>query len=81
MRSMDNWVGEFYASVLFQDLEDNVDCVIIVVYGSNVNQRRPYFWKELDSVRDGWNGAWCIGGDFNAIRFPEDKLGGCRLKR
>ena len=70
-------VGYCQMSVLFQDLENNADCVITAIYGPNLNQRRQEFWIELDTVRDRWNGAWCIGGDFNVIRFPEDKLGGC----
>ncbi|KAF9620374.1 hypothetical protein IFM89_011109 [Coptis chinensis] len=27
------------------------------------------FWKELEEVREWFGGLWCIGGDFNAIRF------------
>eukprot|EP00268_Persea_americana_P001438 TRINITY_DN10442_c1_g2_i1.p1 TRINITY_DN10442_c1_g2~~TRINITY_DN10442_c1_g2_i1.p1 ORF type:complete len:130 (-),score=14.91 TRINITY_DN10442_c1_g2_i1:80-469(-) len=33
------------------------------------------FWKELDVIRQRWNGAWCIGGDWNISRFPSEKLG------
>ena len=32
-------------------------------------------WNELDDIRKGWNGPWCIGGDKNIIRFPSEKMG------
>ena len=41
--------------------------------------RGEEFWNELDLVRGRWNGAWCIGGDWNIIRFPGEKLGGCKF--
>ena len=69
----------FFVSVVFEDFENNKDCIICVVYGPNVNQRRAVFWSELDSIRARWNGPWCIRGDFNIIRFPEEKLSGCRI--
>lgn len=30
-------------------------------------------------IRGRWNGAWCIGGDWNVIRYPSEKLGGSRI--
>ena len=72
-------MGVFFVSVVFEDLENNKECIISVVYGPNANQRRTDFWRELDRVRAKWNGPWCIGGDFNIIRLPEEKLGGCRI--
>ena len=70
-------MGAFSVFAVFEDLENYEDCIISVVYGPNVNQRKANFWSELDSIRLRWKGPWCIGGDFNIIRFPEVKLGGC----
>lgn len=41
------------------------------------SQFRPR-WKELDGIRRRWNGPWCVGGDWNVVRFPGEKLGGYR---
>lgn len=52
---------------------DNMVCV------PNVNNRRVQFWRELLAVNARWSGPWCIGGDFNIIKYPEEKLGGCSM--
>lgn len=30
-------------------------------------------------IENEWQVPWCIGGDFNAIRFPSEKLGASRM--
>ena len=30
-------------------------------------------WEDLGAIRGRWNGPWCIGGDFNALRFPYER--------
>ena len=50
------------------------------VYGPNNSQRRDDFSKEMDMIRGRWNGAWCIGGDWNIIKFRSEKLGGSQLR-
>ena len=34
---------------------------------------REFFWEELGAIRGLWNDPWCIGGDFNMIRFPDER--------
>jgi hypothetical protein len=36
-------------------------------------------WEELAGVRSWWGVPWCIGGDFNVVRFPSEKLREGRL--
>lgn len=43
------------------------------------SKRRMEFWKEQDMIKGMWNGACCIGGDWNIIRFPSDRLGGSKI--
>ena len=40
---------------------------------------REEFWQKMDMIRGRWNGAWCIGGDWNIIRFLSEKLGGSKI--
>ena len=30
-------------------------------------------WEDLGAIRGRWGNPWCIGGDFNVIRFPSKR--------
>uniref|UniRef100_A0A2N9EHP5 Reverse transcriptase domain-containing protein n=1 Tax=Fagus sylvatica TaxID=28930 RepID=A0A2N9EHP5_FAGSY len=32
-------------------------------------------WDELAGIRSWWDVPWCLGGDFNVVRFPSEKVG------
>ncbi|XXG85714.1 hypothetical protein AAC387_Pa11g0748 [Persea americana] len=68
-------VNEFSVSVLIEDLVENVRWLLTFVYGPNDGQRRKVFCKEMDMIRGRRNGAWCVGGDWNVIRFPWREIG------
>ncbi|RVX11624.1 hypothetical protein CK203_015802 [Vitis vinifera] len=44
------------------------------VYGPTMKRFREPFWEELGAIRGLWTDPWCIGGDFNVIRFPRGSL-------
>lgn len=37
--------------------------------------KEEIFWSSLEEVYHLANGPWCIGGDFNVILSPDEKLG------
>ncbi|RVW24688.1 Transposon TX1 uncharacterized 149 kDa protein [Vitis vinifera] len=43
------------------------------VYGPTMKRYREPFWEELGAIRGLWFDPWCIGGDFNVIRFPSER--------
>uniref|UniRef100_A0A2N9FUW6 Reverse transcriptase domain-containing protein n=1 Tax=Fagus sylvatica TaxID=28930 RepID=A0A2N9FUW6_FAGSY len=45
------------------------------VYGSNVDRERSLMWDELTGIRNWWGVPWCVGGDFNVVRFPSERMG------
>ncbi|RVW20562.1 putative ribonuclease H protein [Vitis vinifera] len=43
------------------------------VYGPTLKRYRELFWEELGAIRGLWSDPWCIGGDFNAVKFPSER--------
>ena len=44
-----------------------------------MKRNRELLWEELGDIRGLWNDPWCIGGDFNMIRFLNERRKGGRL--
>ncbi|RVX19563.1 hypothetical protein CK203_005041 [Vitis vinifera] len=40
---------------------------------STMKRHREMFWEELGAIRGLWSDPWCIGGDFNVVRFPSER--------
>ncbi|KAK3017547.1 hypothetical protein RJ639_007419 [Escallonia herrerae] len=55
--------------------EDSFDWVFTGVYSPNDDELRKELWLELLEVQRRWSKPWCVGGDFNVIRFPFEKSG------
>uniref|UniRef100_A0A2N9GA24 Reverse transcriptase domain-containing protein n=1 Tax=Fagus sylvatica TaxID=28930 RepID=A0A2N9GA24_FAGSY len=45
------------------------------VYGPNSDSERGFLWEELAGLISWWDAPWCIGSDFNVVRFPSEKSG------
>ena len=64
--------GEFSITCIFQMVGGDFTWAFTGVYGPQARVDKIRFWKELQRIRDGWPGPWCIGG--NLMRF-------CTLKK
>jgi hypothetical protein len=73
--------GQFSISCRFKNVQDQFDWAFSGVYGPNLDVDRSILWDELAGVRSWWGVPWCIGGDFNVVRFPSEKLRAERLTR
>ena len=62
---------QFTVSCRFKFLEDDCTWVFTEVYGLT-NGNREYLWEDLGAIRGLWSDPWCIGGDFNITRFPNE---------
>ena len=72
-------VGLFSISCRFKNCEDGFRWIFSGVYGPTMKRNRELLWEELGDIRGLWNDPWCIGGDFNMIRFPNERRRGGRL--
>ena len=44
------------------------------VYGPNIVRDRGLMWDELAGIHCWWDVPWCLGGDFNVVRFPSERV-------
>ncbi|RVW78982.1 Exonuclease 1 [Vitis vinifera] len=72
-------VGLFSISCRFKNVEDGFRWIFSGVYGPTLRRYRELFWEELQAIRGLWNDPWCVGGDFNMIRFPNECRRGGRV--
>lgn len=49
-----------------------------IIYGPNSPKLRIDMWKEIRRIVEIVKHLWIIGGDFNVVRFVDDRLGGDR---
>ena len=49
---------------------------VINVYSSCINSEKMTLWEEIVCTMDTNNSlAWCVVGDFNAVRYPSERKG------
>ena len=66
-------VGAYSISFCFKNCEDNFVWIFSGVYGPVQNEERENFWTELSDIRGLWHDPWCVGRDFNVVRFPGER--------
>jgi len=76
---VDSGIGSFSICCKFKSLEDNFEWGLIGVYGPNDDHLRCALFEELLLFMSSWDIPWCLGGDFNVIRFPSERFTGGRL--
>ncbi|KAL4367315.1 hypothetical protein GQ457_05G009200 [Hibiscus cannabinus] len=64
--------------VIFSSSEPPV--FVSAIYASPNASLRRFIWSQLIALDPGSDNAWILGGDFNAIYDPEDRLGGARSR-
>jgi hypothetical protein len=40
-----------------------------------MDKDRGLMWDELSGIHSWWDVSWCLGGDFNVVRFPSERVG------
>jgi hypothetical protein len=66
----------FSVSAIVKNRRNDFICRITTVYGSSYEEKKHEFIPELHELFLNWEGPALIGGDFNLVRFIEDKNNG-----
>ena len=79
VEKLDAVVHDFSVSYLWKSVSDGLVWVGTGLYGPTNDLLRRELWEELRAVQGLWSHPWCVFGDFNAVRFPSERLGCSRL--
>jgi hypothetical protein len=69
-------IKTFSVSAVVKKRRNDYICRITTVYGSAYEDKKQEFISELHELFLNWEGPALIGGDFNLVRFLEDKNNG-----
>ena len=72
-------MGEFSIFCRFRNYEDDFVWVFTGVYGPCFGKEREGLCEELGAIKGLWNDSWCVGGDFNVVRFLVEDTSTSRL--
>ena len=75
VEKVEDAVGSYYVSCKFKNVSDQKIWMYSGVYGPNVDKERGLMWDELARIRSWWGVPWVVGGDFNVVRFPSERMG------
>ena len=56
------------------EVSSGFESVFIGVYGPHDLSARRNFWDEMSGVESWWDVPWVVGGDFNVVRYPSERL-------
>ena len=76
---LDMELSAFLVSCCFKNCEDNFIWMFTGVYDPVLAEERDVFSNELGAIRGLWHDPWCVGGDFNVVRFLEERRNCQRL--
>jgi hypothetical protein len=74
-------LGNYVAACSFRNVGDGLVWAFAGVYGPTCNSLRRFLWEELAGLLSYWDLPWCIGGDFNATIFHNERSGGAGYRR
>ena len=66
-------VGRFSVSCRFTSVSDQFVWAFTGIYGPNSVRDSRFLWEELFGLNSWWNVPWCVGGDFNVVRFLSER--------
>ncbi|XP_028059521.1 uncharacterized protein LOC114263216 [Camellia sinensis] len=62
-------------------LSSSFECVFLNIYAPNDVVQRAKLWDSILNVRSSFQKPWCMGGDYNEIRVPDERRGCTRSSK
>lgn len=57
------------------------ECTIVNIYAPNDVVKRRFLWDSLGRLKTHYSNPWCLGGNFNEIRYISERKGCSRRER
>ncbi|WMV54211.1 hypothetical protein MTR67_047596 [Solanum verrucosum] len=67
---------EQHITIKFKDRNGANSRYVSVIYAECTDRDRRDLWDSMENISRSINDPWCVGGDFNDIMDPDEKLGG-----
>lgn len=68
--------GEFNLSIVTRRIKDRWSQLVTAMYSPNQSDRQVNLWNDLITVRSWKSEPWVLEGDFNFVRFLDERKGG-----
>lgn len=69
VNKLEKFVGQFTRACSFKSVEHNFLWTFAGLYGPNLDNDKYHLWDKLARIQSYWHVPWCIGGDFNVLKF------------
>jgi hypothetical protein len=79
VEKVESYVGEYVVACSLKNVVDGFSWAFAGVYGPHIISSRRLLWDELAGLMSWWDMPWCIGGDFNVTRYPDERSGEARF--
>lgn len=74
VEKMEEAVGQYSVSCKLKNVADQLWWAFTSVYGPNLDNMQHLMWEELVGITSWWDLPWVVGGDFNVVHFPPNRL-------
>ena len=65
--------SSYTLSYRFRNYADDFYWIFTGIYIPTKREARENLWDDLGVIRGMWGDRWCIGGDFNVLRFLRER--------
>ena len=65
--------SSYTLSCRFKNYGDDITWIFTGIYGPTKKKLREELLEDLEAIRGCWEDPWCLGGDFNVLRFPRER--------